>query len=67
VDSARLAPPLTVVRLVQHYGWHLFAAAALLLMLLATIATVALVVRWPKVDRTPPRGVLPPPLRHLGP
>jgi hypothetical protein len=55
------------VRLVQHYGWHLFAAAALLLMLLATIATVALVVRWPKVDRTPPRGVLPPPLRHLGP
>jgi hypothetical protein len=66
VDGARLAPPVTIVRVVQHYGWHLFVAAALLLMLLATIATVALVVRWPKVDQTPPKGALPP-LRHLAP
>jgi hypothetical protein len=66
VEGAQLAPPVAIVRVVQHYGWHLFVAAALLLILLATIAGVALVVRWPKVDRTPPTGALPP-LRHLAP
>ena len=66
VDAAALVPPVTVVRVVQHYGWHLFVAAALLLMVLATISIVVLVVRWPRVDRTPPRGALPP-LRHLAP
>ena len=66
VDGAALAPPLTVVRVVQHYGWHLFVAAALLLMLLATIAAVGLAMRWPKIDQNPPKGALPP-LRHLSP
>jgi hypothetical protein len=54
------------VRVVQHYGWHLFVAAALLLMMLATISTVVLAVRWPRVDRTQPGGALPP-LRRLAP
>jgi hypothetical protein len=66
VDGAELAPPVSVVRVVQHYGWHLFVAAALLLMMLATISTVVLAVRWPRVDRTQPRGALPP-LRRLAP
>jgi hypothetical protein len=65
-DGESLAPPVSVVRVVQHYGWHLFVAAALLLMVLATILIVVLVVRWPRVDRTPSRGALPP-LRHLAP
>jgi hypothetical protein len=65
VDGAQLVPPAAVVRVVQHYGWHLFVAAALVLMLLATIAAVVLVMRWPKIDQTP-RGALPP-LRHLSP
>jgi hypothetical protein len=66
VDGAQLAPPVAVIRVVQHYGWRLFAAAALLLMLLATIATVVLVARWRKVNRTPPKGALPP-LRRVAP
>jgi LytR_cpsA_psr family len=66
VAGSTLAPPVTVVRVLQHYGWHLFAAAALLMIVLAVAAAVALVVRWPKLDR-PPRKVLPPPLRPLGP
>jgi hypothetical protein len=65
-DGESLAPPVSVVGVVQHYGWHLFVAAALLLMVLATISIVVLVVRWPRVDRTPSRGALPP-LRHLAP
>ncbi len=60
VDGAALAPPVTVVRVVQHYGWHLFVAAALLLLLLATIAAVVLATRWPKIDQNPPRGAMPP-------
>jgi hypothetical protein len=66
VDSAQLAPPVTVVRAIQRYGWHLFAVAALLLMLVAAIVAVLLVVRWPKAGRPPPKGILPP-LRRLGP
>ena len=66
VDSAQLAPPVTVVRAIQRYGWHLFAVTALLLMLVAAIATVVLVTRWPKAGGTPPKGILPP-LRRLGP
>ena len=66
VASAQLAPPVTVVRAIQRYGWHLFAATALLLILLAAIATVVLVMRWPRVGQTPPKGLLPP-LRRLGP
>lgn len=66
VDGVQLAPPVAVVRVVQHYGWHLFVAASLLLLLLATIATVVLVMRWPRIDRSPPKGALPP-LRHLSP
>ena len=65
VDGAQLAPPAAVVRVVQHYGWHLFVAAALVLMLLATIAAVVLVMRWPKIGQSP-KGALPP-LRHLSP
>ncbi len=66
VDGAELAPPVAVVRVVQHYGWHLFVAAALLLLLLATVAAVMLVLRWPKIDRSPPKGALPP-LRRVSP
>jgi hypothetical protein len=65
VDSAQLAPPVTVVRVVQHYGWHLFVAAALLMMLLAMLATVVLVMRGPKVDRGHKGAVAA--LRHLFP
>ena len=57
---------MTVVRAIQRYGWHLFAVAALLLMLVAAIVAVLLVVRWPKAGRPPPKGILPP-LRRLGP
>jgi hypothetical protein len=35
-------------------------------MLVAAIATVVLVTRWPKAGGTPPKGILPP-LRRLGP
>lgn len=66
VDRAQLAPPAAVVSVVQHYGWHLFVAAALVMMLLATIAAVLLVMRWPTIHQTPPKGALPP-LRHLSP
>jgi hypothetical protein len=57
---------VAVIRVVQHYGWRLFAAAALLFMLLATITTVVLIARWPKVNGTPPKGSLPP-LRRVAP
>jgi hypothetical protein len=65
VDSAQLAPPVTVVRVVQHYGWRLFVAAALLMMLLAMLATVVLVMRGPKIDRGHKGAVAA--LRHLFP
>jgi LytR_cpsA_psr family len=65
VDGAQLAPPVAVVRVVQHYGWHLFVAASLLLLLLATIAAAVLVMHWPRIDQSPPKGALP--LRHLSP
>jgi hypothetical protein len=65
VDSAQLAPPVTVVRVVQHYGWRLFVGAAVLMMLLAMIATVVLVVRGPKVG-APHKGAVAA-LRHLFP
>jgi hypothetical protein len=65
VDSAQLAPPVTVVRVVQRYGWHLFVAAALLMMLLAALATVVLVMRGPTVDRGHKGAVAA--LRHLFP
>ena len=65
VDGAQLAPPVAVVRVVQHYGWRLFVASALLMMLLAMIATVVLLVRGPKVDG-PHKGAVAA-LRHLFP
>jgi hypothetical protein len=65
VDGAQLAPPVAVVRVVQHYGWRLFVASALLMMLLAMIATVVLLVRGPKVD-APHKGAVAA-LRHLFP
>jgi hypothetical protein len=65
VDGAQLAPPVTVVRVVQHYGWHLFVATALLLILLATIASMVLVIRWPKADQAHEGAVAA--LRHLFP
>jgi hypothetical protein len=65
VDGAQLAPPVSVVRVVQHYGWRLFVASALLMMVLAMIASVVLVMRGPKVD-TPHKGAVEA-LRHLFP
>ena len=56
---------MAVVRVVQHYGWRLFVASALLMMLLAMIATVVLLVRGPKVDG-PHKGAVAA-LRHLFP
>jgi hypothetical protein len=65
VDAAALVPPVTVVRVVQHYGWHLFVAAALLMLVLAMIATVVLMMRGPKGGAQNKGAVEP--LRHLFP
>lgn len=45
--SSGPAPPVAVVRVVQHYGWHLFMAAAIALGALAALIAVLLAARWP--------------------
>jgi hypothetical protein len=62
LDAAPLTPPVTVVKIVQHYGWHLFVLASAVLAALAVAATVFLVMRWPRL-RAPEQeggGALPP-------
>ena len=54
----------TIVKIVQHYGWHLFALASAVLAALAVAAASFLVMRWPRA-RAPEGGL--PPLSAPGP
>jgi hypothetical protein len=55
LTSSGAAPPVAVVRVVQHYGWHLFMAGAIALGALAALVAVLLAARWPGRTRRGPR------------
>jgi hypothetical protein len=64
VKATSITPPVTIVKIVQHYGWHLFALASAVLAALAVAAASFLVMRWPRA-RAPEGGL--PPLSTPGP
>jgi len=47
LQSAGGAPPVAVVRVVQHYGWQLFMGGAIALGALSALIAVLLAARWP--------------------
>jgi hypothetical protein len=50
------APPVAVVRVVQHYGWHLFMGGAIALCALAALIAGLLAALWPgRRNRPRPR------------
>jgi hypothetical protein len=47
LESSGSAPPVAVVRVVQHYGWQLFMGGAIALGAIAALIAVLLAARWP--------------------
>jgi hypothetical protein len=54
LESSGGAPPVAVVRVVQHYGWQLFMGGAVALGALAALIAVLLAARWPGRRRPAP-------------
>lgn len=51
LQSSGAAPPVVVVKLVQHYGWHLFMGAAIACGALSALIAGLLAARWPRSRR----------------
>ncbi|HET7428803.1 MAG TPA: hypothetical protein VFJ66_05080, partial [Gaiellales bacterium] len=47
LESTGAAPPVAVVRVVQHYGWQLFLGGAVALGALAALVAILLATLWP--------------------
>jgi hypothetical protein len=57
LQSSGVTPPIAVVKIVQHYGWRLFMAAAIAFGALAALMAGLLAARWPGRRRRTKRRV----------